>query len=188
MPQSTEEKFSQVQHFPASYLWPARAASSWGKEKQLWTYLNFAQLLREGGITNATPSTQALIMWFNQPYRRKQKGIAFFPTRLSFITMSRTEKVQSELKTVTVHNCRTVECHLFNLQCRYKKLRENDTGMSNLLNSTIYYHDYLNNLWSLSVGLFFLAFPTEDDFHHSSSNLLLSHQKDCFSDHFLLSL
>jgi len=67
-------------------------------------------------------------------------------------------------------------------------MRDNNTGMSNLLNSAIYYHDNLNNLWSLDVGVFFLVFTTYEDFHHSSSNLLLSHQKACFSDHFLLSL
>lgn len=157
-----------------------------GRKKELWTQPTFAQLLRERGIGCISPSTHALIMWFNQPYHRKQKEIASFSTTLSFITMACIEKVQSELKTVIVHNYRTVEHYLFNLQCRYKN-RENNTGMSNLLNSTIYYRDNLNNLWSLGVW-FFLVFPAYEDFHHSSSNLLLSHQQTCFGDHFLLSL
>lgn len=55
--------------------------------------------------------------------------------------MSSIEKVQSALKTVTVHNYREVEV---NLQCRYKKMKDDNTGVSNLLNSTIYHNDNLS--------------------------------------------
>lgn len=125
-----------------------------GKRKELRIHLSLAWLLREegkGGITYVTPSSQVLVMRFNQPYHRKQKGIASFSTTLSSTTRLCIEKVQSELKTVTVHNDGMVQFLLSNLQCKYiykKKTVEKkpDVGKSNLLNSTIYYHDNLKNL------------------------------------------